>query len=154
LVNFNLIFNGKAKPYPPSPEEKVSPEAGAKRLQDVLNSGPYKVEITRFCFVGGYRCESREIVFLKKDDATTFLHSPYGKVIAVPPEEEGIEDKVSLSNGRGKYAGCSGEETGAGIWPIPATGAQGDGKIEVPQRLHDGEGKPVRVQIQLSAPYQ
>lgn len=90
-----LIANGRAKRYPPPPEEKASPEPQAKRRKEALHTGRYKVEITKNCFVGGFLCEPGEIVFLNKDGASNFIHSPYGKIIAVPPEEEDIEAKVS-----------------------------------------------------------
>jgi hypothetical protein len=103
-----LIANGRAKRYPPPSEEKVSPAKLAKRRKEALNSGRYKVEITKNCFVSGYRCEPGEIVFLNKDGASNFIHSPYGKIIAVPPEEEDIETKVSRMIEE-KFRGVSGE---------------------------------------------
>ena len=90
---FHLITSGKARTYPPPPAKEKSPEDLAKRREDALSSGPYKVEIMRRCRVKGFSCEPGEIVSVDEDDAMCLAISR-GKIIGRPPEEEDIEMKV------------------------------------------------------------
>jgi len=89
----SMIANGQATWYPPPPTEEESPEVMAKRRKRALNSGPYKVEITRPCLVKGFPCDPGEIVSVDEDDAIC-LATSRGKIIGRPPEEEDIEMKV------------------------------------------------------------
>ena len=90
---YSMIANGQATWYPPLPTEEDSPEVLAKRRTRALNSGPYKVEITRRCLVKGFPCDPGEIVSVDEDDAIC-LATSRGKIIGRPPEEEDIEMKV------------------------------------------------------------
>ncbi|MHB1011993.1 MAG: hypothetical protein ACYC37_03690 [Desulfobacteria bacterium] len=91
---FSMIANGKARLYPPPSTEEESPEVMANRRKRALNSGPYKVEITRPCHVKGHRCEAGEIVSVDEGDAMC-LATFSGKIIGRPPEMEDIREKIS-----------------------------------------------------------
>ena len=91
---FSMIANGKARSYPLPQAKEESPEDLAQRRKDALNSGPYKVEITRPCMVKGFPCAPGEIVFVDEEDAMC-LATYSGKIVGRPPEKEDIRERIS-----------------------------------------------------------
>ena len=92
---FCLVACGKATSYPLPQTKEESLEDLAKRRKEALNSGPYKVEITRPCMVKGFPCEPGEIIAVDEDNAMCLTICVRGKIIGRPAEKEDIEMKVS-----------------------------------------------------------
>ncbi len=63
-------------------------------LREPFKSGPYRVEITRPCFVQGMHCEPGETISLAEEDALCLESSTRGRIVGRPPEEDDIVKMV------------------------------------------------------------